>query len=187
MLHWFINRRLATFEREYGYDVTYMREILAVGLLPFRRLASTMALSSYRRNVPKAPWLAAKIVAAMAEDCGPCTQLIVTIAEREGVAPQIVRAILARDDKSLPADVALAVRFTEAVLQHSEAADASRAEIVQRWGQAGLVSLAFAITASRMYPTIKYALGHGHTCTRVTVGGQPAPFVKHRAVPVGTP
>jgi hypothetical protein len=187
MLNWLINRRLAAFEREFGYDVTYARDILAVSPLAFRRFASTMGLSSYRRNVPPAPWFAAKIDAAMAEDCGPCTQLVVTMAERAGVAPQVLRAILARDDKALPEDVALAVRFTEAVLQHDEAADESRNEILRRWDRAGLVSLSFAITASRLYPTMKYALGRGHACVRVTVGGQPAPFVKHGAVAVSHP
>ena len=27
-----------------------------------------------------------------------------------------------------------------------------------------------------MYPTLKYALGHGKTCSRVTVAGEAAPF-----------
>ena len=42
--------------------------------------------------------------------------------------------------------------------------------IVGRWGRRALVSLAFAITAARIYPTVKYALGHGKACMRVVVG-----------------
>jgi hypothetical protein len=42
---------------------------------------------------------------------------------------------------------------------------------VKRWGQRALVSLAFAITAARIDPTVKYALGHGKACMRVVVGG----------------
>jgi hypothetical protein len=38
------------------------------------------------------------------------------------------------------------------------------------------VSLAFAITAARIYPTVKYALGHGKACMRVVVGGTPVMF-----------
>jgi hypothetical protein len=52
------------------------------------------------------------------------------------------------------------------------AADALRDQIVARWGSRALVSLAFAITAARVYPTIKYALGHGQTCQRILVAGE---------------
>jgi hypothetical protein len=34
------------------------------------------------------------------------------------------------------------------------------------------LSIAFRITATRIYPTIKYALGYGQTCQRVTVAGK---------------
>ncbi len=36
-----------------------------------------------------------------------------------------------------------------------------------------MISLAFTITAARIYPTVKYATGHGHICSRVVVGGTP--------------
>jgi hypothetical protein len=36
-----------------------------------------------------------------------------------------------------------------------------------------VVTLAFAITTARMYPTVKYAMGHGQLCSRVMVGGTP--------------
>ena len=44
---------------------------------------------------------------------------------------------------------------------------------MKRWGRLALVSLAFTITAGRIYPTVKYALGHGKACTRIVVGGTP--------------
>jgi hypothetical protein len=43
------------------------------------------------------------------------------------------------------------------------------------------VSLAFAITASRMYPTVKYALGHGQACRRITVDGKPVAALRQAA------
>jgi hypothetical protein len=44
------------------------------------------------------------------------------------------------------------------------------------------VSLALAITAARIYPTVKYALGHGKACMRVVVGGTPVMF-DHGRIP----
>jgi hypothetical protein len=46
------------------------------------------------------------------------------------------------------------------------------------------VSLAFAITAARVYPTSKYALGHGKACQRVVVAGETiAPRAHPPAIP----
>ena len=48
----------------------------------------------------------------------------------------------------------------------------ARAEILKRWGRAGLVSLAYAIVGARSYPAFKYAIGHGHACQRLRVAGE---------------
>jgi hypothetical protein len=87
--------------------------------------------------------------------------------------PEVLRAILTEDVAAMPADAALAWRFTKAVLAHDPSADDYRAVILERWGPRALVSLAFAITAARIYPTVKYAMGHGKACTRLVVGGAP--------------
>jgi len=82
----------------------------------------------------------------------------------------------------MPPDVALAWRFTRATLDHDLSADQYRDEIVQRWGQRAVVSLAFAIVTARLYPTVKYAMGHGKACTRIVVDGTPIVFDKPVAV-----
>ncbi len=56
-----------------------------------------------------------------------------------------------------------------------------RDEIVRRWGDRGLVAIGLTLTAARMYPTLKYALGHGRSCSRVTVAGEIAPLALDRA------
>jgi hypothetical protein len=130
-----------------------------------------MGFARYRKDVPADAWYTAGIVGTAAEDCGPCTQLGITMAEREGIDPDVLRAILEGDESAMPPDVALAYRFARATLAHDPEADGFREEILRKWGRRGLVSLAFAITASRLFPTVKYALGHGRACARVKVGG----------------
>jgi hypothetical protein len=44
------------------------------------------------------------------------------------------------------------------------------AEALGRWGCAGLVSLAYAISMSREFRMLKRVLGHGHACRRLAVG-----------------
>jgi hypothetical protein len=104
------------------------------------------------------------------------------MAERAGVSPPVLRAVLAHNPGGMPSDVALVWKFTRATLAHDAAADEYREVIVKRWGRRALVSVAFAITAARIYPTVKYALGHGKVCVRVVVGGTPVMF-DHGRVP----
>jgi hypothetical protein len=137
--------------------------------------SKVLPMANYHKDVPLPSYYAAKIVGAMTEDCGPCTQLVIDMAQRAGVDPAILRAVVARDVTAMPFEVALAVRFAEASLHRAPEVDDLREEIVRRFGKRGLVSLAFAITAARIFPTLKYALGHGRACTRLTIGGEVRP------------
>lgn len=181
MLSWLMRRRIAAFERAYDYPMDYARDILEASPRALLTYGRILALARYRRDVPAAAAYAAKLVAAKAEDCGPCTQLCVTMAEREGVAPAQLRAVLAGDEKAMSEEVLLAYRFAAAVLAHDPRADALRDEVVARWGRHALVSLAFAIATVRVFPTVKYALGHAKACTRVIVGGSPVPVLRQAA------
>lgn len=181
MLSWLIKRRLAAFERTYGYDASYVREILDTDRSAFMKFARAAGIGHYRKGLPREARHAAGITAVMMEDCGPCTQLAVTMAEQDGVAPVVLKSILAGDERAMLDHVALVIRFTKAVMAHDPAADELREQIVRRWGRQALVSIAFAITAARIFPTVKYALGHGQACRRVTVGGAPMNIVRQAA------
>ena len=172
-MKWLLKRAIDRFEREWKYDGSYMREIIDASPRAAWLFSRAAALGQFRRDVPLEPWYAAGITAVRHEDCGPCTQLGVAMAERAGVSPEVLRAVLADNPDAMPPDVALAWKFTRATLAHDSAADEYREAIVKRWGRLALISLAFAITAARIYPTVKYALGHGKACMRIVVGGTP--------------
>ena len=176
MLRWLMRRGTAAFERQWGYDASYLHEIIEASpraAWMFRRAA---AIGSYRKDVPVAAWTAAAITAVRHEDCGPCTQLGVAMAEKAGVDAKVLRAVLTEDVAAMPDDVALAFRFARATIDRDPSADDHRQEIVRRWGPRAVISLAFAMVASRIYPTVKYAMGHGLACTRIVVGGAPISF-----------
>ena len=142
------------------------------------KLTRLMGFSAWHRDVPAAAYFAAKIAATAAEDCGPCTQLMVTMAERAGVPAATLRAVLAGDAQAMGDEAALGWQFACAVLAHDPAAEALRRRIGQLWGQRAVISLSYAITAGRLYPTLKYALGHGIACARVSVAGAPMPVAR---------
>ena len=173
MMRWLLRRGIRVFERQWNYDASYLHDIAEASPRAAWLFMRATRVGNWRRDVPLEALVAAGITAVRSEDCGPCTQLGTTMAERQGVRPEILRAILKEDVAAMPDDVALAWRFTKATLAHDPAADDYRAVILERWGPRALVSLAFAMTAARMYPTVKYAMGHGQACTRVVVGGAP--------------
>jgi hypothetical protein len=176
MIKWLLRKGLDKFERTWNYDASYMRDLIDASPRAAWLFSRAAALGRYRRDVPIDVWYAAGLTAVRHEDCGPCTQLGITMAERAGVSPVVLRAMLSDNPDAMPPDVALAWKFTRATLAHDAAADDYREEIEKRWGKRALISLAFAITASRIYPTVKYALGHGKACMRVVVGGAPVTF-----------
>jgi hypothetical protein len=177
------HRQLDAFERAMNYDATYMRQLLDDGgpwtFFKFSLLPSL----GQGKHAPRDAMAAAGIVGTLAEDCGPCTQIGVDLAAKSGVTPEVLRAILAGDETAMGESAALGYRFAKAVLDRDmERADPLRDEIVRRWGKAALVDLGLALTTSRMYPTLKYALGHGKACSRVMVAGAPAPFHRPEAL-----
>jgi hypothetical protein len=176
MLKWLMHRAVAAFERQWSYDASYVHEMIEADPRAAWMFQRAAGLGNYRKDVPPPALAAAGITAVRHEDCGPCTQLGVSMAERVGMDPGVLRAVLTQDAAMMPPDVALAWRFTRATLDRDPAADRHRDEIVQRWGPRALVSLAFAITTARIYPTMKYAMGHGKACTRIVVGGAPVVF-----------
>jgi hypothetical protein len=178
MLKWLMRRGLTAFERQWNYDASYMHEMVEADPWAAWKFTRATSLGKYRKDVPVEALAAAGITAVRHEDCGPCTQLGVSMFERAGVDPKVLTAVLTESPAAMPPDVALAWRFTRATLDRDPAVVKYRDEIVRRWGPRAPVSLAFAVLTARMYPTVKYAMGHGKACTRVVVGGAPITFDK---------
>ncbi|MEM8606068.1 MAG: hypothetical protein AAGF92_03135 [Myxococcota bacterium] len=175
MIAWMIRRKIDAFENEYAYDVSYLRDLLDTSLGAMMRFHKATGLGEYREGVPRDAWHAVRVFTSRREDCGPCTQLVATMAEREGVPADVIRGALRGDFEGLPDDARLSLSFAKAVLDRDPAADSLRAELVAAFGRKGLVAIAFAMLSARLYPTLKYALGYGHTCAVVQVAGAPVP------------
>jgi len=178
MLRWILTRAIDAMERRYGYDASYMREVLAVSPWTFLKFGWVASLGHGKR-APVEAITAAALVGTLAEDCGPCTQISVDLGLEAGAPAGVIRAVLAGDEAAMGDAAALAWRFARASLARDmRLCDPLRDEVVRRWGRGGLVDIAMALTTSRMYPTLKYAMGHGKTCSKVLVAGEPAPFAR---------
>ncbi|HYM34967.1 MAG TPA: hypothetical protein VET48_06185 [Steroidobacteraceae bacterium] len=170
MLKRWLHKRMSAFERHYDYDMRYAHDMLDISRPAFFKFWRAARLAQSPDVAPRSALFAAKLVATMIEDCGPCTQLVVKMAEEAGVSAQNLRAIISGDEKSMDEDVRLGWRFARATLAHDASADQLRKEIVKRWGTQAVVALALSIAGARIFPTIKYAMGYGKSCQRVRVG-----------------
>jgi hypothetical protein len=172
MFKWMMDRKLRAFERKHSYDASYLHEVLDLDVGAFLKFGFATNLGGYRKDVPPDVYFAATLTSSMHADCGPCTQLGVQFALAAGVGTAMVAAIIAGDEAGMLPDVALGARFARALLAHAAETDAYREQIVLRWGPRAVIALTFGIMASQLYPTLKYALGHGKACTRVIVADQ---------------
>ena len=178
MLKAFLSRQLGKMERQFDYDASYMRQMLNLSPATFLKFGLVSQLVD-RKAAPAELLAAVGIAGTLAEDCGPCTQISVDMAAAAGVAPAVLRAILAGDEAAMGEVAALGWRFARASMSRDmEAADPLRDEIVRRWGERGLLAVGLSITTARMYPTLKYALGYGKACSRVIVAGELAPLAR---------
>jgi hypothetical protein len=172
MMKWFMRSRLAAFEKQFGYDASYMRHMLDVDMGALIKFMRATSVGKYRKDVPLDLYTAVGLTGSAYADCGPCTQLGVTMALREGVPGATIARILRGDLADMTEPTRLGVRYARAVLARDAAADELRAEIERLHGPRAVISLAFALVASQMYPTLKYSLGYGHACTRIDVEGR---------------
>jgi len=171
MIRSILYRVIRSFERRYDYDATYMREIADASVGAFVKLALSQPMNTHREGVSVDALYAARIASVRFEDCGPCAQLVVNMALEAGVAPAQVRAIVARDEARMSSDAVLGMRLADTVLARAST-DAARDAVLARFGEKGLVTLAYTIACTRIYPTMKRALGHAHTCEQLRVEGE---------------
>mgnify|MGYP001080579167 CR=1 FL=1 len=181
MRRWLLRRAFSAFECKYGYDTSYLRAMARADLRTAWRFARLPGVARARCGMPAAPWFAAKLRAILVEDCGPCTQLMVTMAERSGVPGPVLQAAIVGNYAALPAEVALACRFADAVAARDPAAEVLRQHIVDLWGEPAMVALSVSMAIGRVYPSVKYAMGYGRACTRVSVAGGVVPVLRHAA------
>lgn len=170
MREWFARRALDRFAADYHYDVSYMRAMLKASPAAFFKFAAIMRLAAHREAAPVDALYAAKLVGALCEDCGPCVQLVATMARRAGVSDADVEAIVRGDAAAMTADAALGFRFAAALVGKTDDLPAARDAVQERWGEAGLIDLTLGAEVSRIFPMVKAGLGYAQSCERIRIG-----------------
>jgi hypothetical protein len=181
MRSWIARRTLRAFAKRYGYDVSYLEMMLNCSPSAFFKFAPLMKAAAHREAVPINASFTAKIVGALAEDCGPCTQLVVDMALEAGTAKDQIEAVLRRDPRAMSDTTRLAFKFADAVARRSTDDEEFRDAVRAQWGEKGVIDLTLALQLGRMFPMVKAGLGYAKECRRVTVDGHNVDVVKQAA------
>ena len=170
MSRWLLTKLLEQSKKYLGdVEMDYAYHLRDVAPSRLWRFALIKVVEGGRTCTPAGAYHAAGMAAAMVEDCGPCVQIHVNLALKDGVPADALRALAARRLDMVPAEVALAFKYGEAIAR-GIMADELRDEIRAKWGEQGLIELAFTIATARFYPAVKRGMGYAHTCERVVVG-----------------
>jgi alkylhydroperoxidase family enzyme len=178
MLKFVINRVIAAADKRYGGDSSYLRLIYAASPRAFRKFTTLSSLVAHREAVSIDAHAAAMLVGVLAEDCGPCVQLVVNMSREAGVIDRQIEAVLKAKTEEMTQDTALAFRFAHAVITRT-GADSARETISARWGDKGVIDLTFALQFARIYPMIKAGLGLATACNRIQVGSKIIDNIQH--------
>lgn len=181
MRSWIARRMLRAMSKRYGYDTSYLEMMLKESPPAFFKFAPVMKAAGHREVIPVDASFAAKLVGALAEDCGPCTQLVVDMALEAGMPKDQIEAVLRRDPRAMNDATVLGYRFADAVVRRSQDDGEYRDAVRAEWGEKGVIDLTLALQMGRMFPMVKAGLGYAKECRRVTVDGHNIDVIKQAA------
>lgn len=153
---------LKSFEEHYGYDASYLHEILETSPEGYEAFSKFGDMGMYRKVLSSEVFFVSKIATAQTEDCGPCTELNVRMAREAGVSGEVIRGAL--KGKGLSEELEQVRRFSIAVA-FNELRPGQVEEMQDRLGREGLAELALCIASMRVYPCMKRALGFDQACS----------------------
>lgn len=151
------------FEEHYKYDCDYMREMLKTSPDGFKAFEGFLPMGRYKKATPIDVIFVAKLAAMKSEDCGACTQLNIRMAIEAGVPKDILKCVM-NNGEGLSEELKDVYNFSVAVATNSVMPDGLYEKMESRYSREVIVELGLAIASTKVYPTIKRALGYAKSC-----------------------
>lgn len=159
---------IARTEKQVGCEMPYLRTLADASGAAFRRWMLAMPVTMYRKRAALDAWHLARLGATVAQDCGTCVQVIVTVAQDAGVAATTLRQAL-DDPTQLYDDARDAYAFGHAVASQAEDVPHHVARMDALFGHEAHVELALAVATCQIFPALKRGLGQSLACSLVTI------------------
>lgn len=151
-------------ERRLGVELDYVRTIARTDLRLLLRYNRFFGFLDPRRHLPPEAYHAARVVGALAADCGTCLEAEVNLARRAGVPAEVVAALLRVGGEGLEPGVAAVARLARAVVGDRADDPEAREAVRTAYGEAGLIEAAYAMNGAALLPGVKRAMGHAIAC-----------------------
>jgi alkylhydroperoxidase family enzyme len=155
----------AGIEKFVGIKLPYLRHIGATSPRLFYRFLKIFSFANCAKKASKEAIHTAAMVATRAEDCGECVQIGVNIAKRDGLSPELLRALVDGERNALPPHLQRVFDFAKACLTPEGPSEESRQALRRELGEAAVIELAMTIAAARVFPLVKRALGYSVSCS----------------------
>ena len=156
----FINQ----FESHYDYDCSYMRRMAETSPKAFEAFVNFLPMGKIGSSVPSDILWTAKIASMLTEDCGSCVQLSIKMAIEAGVEKDLVKKIVLHRNELSP-EHSLMFKFATSIATNGQDHQELQLAVAQKYGPEQLTELAVAISSTKIYPTIKRALGEFKSCS----------------------
>ena len=151
-------------ERRIGVELDSARRISQVDFGLFRRYGSIFSFLDGNSKAPPVAYHAARLRGALASDCGTCVEAEINLARNSGLDASLVDRVLSGEYAELPDEVAAVARLSDAVVARREDDPDARMLIVERYGEAALIEIAFAMNGAALLPGIKRTMGYATAC-----------------------
>jgi len=157
---------LRDFGAHYDYDTSYLEELLDASAVAFKAFEAAMPMARVRKAAPVDLVMIAKLAAMNAQDCGPCTLLTVKMAREAGLEEAVIRAAL-KGGTGLEGNRRDVHDYAVGVALNQELPSDLLPRLRERLGNEVIAELAVNIIATKLYPTLKRALGHSQSCALI--------------------
>lgn len=157
---------IQAFGQHYDYDITYLEELMDASPGAFQVFEAAMGMGRFQKAAPEELLMLAKIAAMRVQDCGPCTLLGVKMAREKGLSETIIGGAL-HGGQGLNAEQRDVYDYAHGVAANEELDPELLPRLRARWGAEVVGELAVNIVSTRLYPTLKRALGHAQSCALI--------------------
>lgn len=151
-------------EQRIGVELDYTHKIAETDISLLRRYGRIFKFLDPNKAVPPTAYHVARLRGALAADCGTCVQAEINLAKTAQIPDGVISAVIGGDYSDLSAPVAAVARLADAVTLRREDDAAARDDIIDAYGDAGLIELSYAMNGAALLPGIKRAMGYATSC-----------------------
>lgn len=151
-------------EKRIGISLDYVRQIARTDFGLLMRYKKIFSVLDPNTKVPAQAYHTARLRGAIAADCGTCVAAEINLAKAAGLKSEFLDQVISGIYHQLPEDVAAVAKLADSVVDHRNDDPESRATILARFGDAGLIELSFAMNGAALLPGIKRAMGFAVVC-----------------------